>query len=113
MLAEAERLDRAFHALADPSRRSIVARLSQGPASVSELAAPLAMSLPAVVQHIHVLRTSGLVRSEKIGRVRTCTLEPAPLRFVERWIAQHRGLWELRLERLGDVLDTTYGRSDE
>jgi DNA-binding transcriptional ArsR family regulator len=113
MLAEAERLDRAFHALADPSRRSIVARLSQGPASVSELAAPLAMSLPAVVQHIDVLRTSGLVRSEKIGRVRTCTLEPAPLRFVEQWIAQHRGLWELRLERLGDVLDTTYGRSEE
>jgi DNA-binding transcriptional ArsR family regulator len=113
MLADAERLDRAFHALADPSRRSIVARLSQGPASVSELAAPLAMSLPAVVQHIDVLRTSGLVRSHKSGRVRTCTLEPTPLRFVEQWIAQHRSMWEQRLERLGDVLDTTYGRSQE
>ena len=79
MPTAAAQLDRAFHALADPSRRSIVVRLSRGPASVSELAAPLAMSLPSVVQHIDVLQRSGLVRSEKVGRVRTCRLEPAPL----------------------------------
>lgn len=102
-------LDRTFHALADPSRRSIVARLTQGPASVSELAAPLAMSLPSVMQHVDVLQRSGLVRSEKVGRVRTCRLEPAPMRTVERWIAQHRAVWEARLDRLGDVLQATYG----
>ena len=102
-------LDRTFHALADPSRRSIVARLSRGPASVSELAQPLAMSLPAVVQHIDVLQRSGLVRSEKLGRVRTCRLEPAPMLTVQEWIARHRAAWEGRLELLGDVLDATYG----
>jgi DNA-binding transcriptional ArsR family regulator len=108
----ADTLDTTFRALADPSRRSIVARLSRGPASVSELAAPLAMSLPAVVQHIDVLQHSGLVRSEKVGRVRTCRLEPAPLRSVEQWIAGHRTTWEDRLDRLGDVLDATYGRNE-
>jgi DNA-binding transcriptional ArsR family regulator len=108
---EADILDKTFHALADPSRRSIVVRLSRGPASVSELAAPLAMSLPAVVQHIDVLQKSGLVRSEKVGRVRTCRLEPAPLQSVEQWIGQHRAIWERRLDRLGDVLDATYGRT--
>jgi DNA-binding transcriptional ArsR family regulator len=104
-------LDKAFRALADPSRRSIVVRLSRGPASVSELAEPLAMSLPAAVQHIDVLQKSGLIRSEKVGRVRTCRLEPAPMRSVEQWIAQHRTVWENRLDRLGDVLNITYGRT--
>lgn len=104
-----ELLDRTFHALADPSRRSIVVRLSRGPASVSELAAPLAMSLPAVVQHLGVLEATGLVRSEKAGRVRTCRLEPAPMRTVEQWIAEHRTAWERGLDRLGDVLAATYG----
>ena len=108
---EGDVLDRTLRALADPSRRSIVARLSRGPASVSELAAPLAMSMPAVVQHLDVLHDSGLVRSEKVGRVRTCRLDPAPLRAVERWIADHRATWEQRLDRLGDVLDETYGSS--
>ena len=103
-------LDRTFFALADASRRSIVVRLTQGPASVSELAEPLAMSLPAVVQHIDVLQRSGIVRSEKVGRVRTCRLEPAPRRTVEQWIAQHRATWEGHLDRLGEVLDETYGR---
>jgi DNA-binding transcriptional ArsR family regulator len=106
---EVDVLDRTFHALADPSRRSIVVQLSEGPASVSALAAPLAMSLPAVVQHIEVLQKSGIVRSEKVGRVRTCRLEAAPMREVERWIAQHRQVWEGRFDRLGDVLNTTYG----
>ena len=102
-------LDRTFHALADPSRHSIVVRLSRGPASVSELAEPLAMSLPAVVQHIDVLQRSGLVRSEKVGRVRTCRLEPAPMLTVQEWIGRHRATWEGRLDRLGDVLHATYG----
>lgn len=107
--AEADLLDHAFHALADPSRRSMVVRLSRGPASVSELAEPLAMSLPAVVQHLDVLQRSGLVSSEKVGRVRTCRLESVPMRSVELWIAQHRATWESRLDRLGDVLSATYG----
>jgi DNA-binding transcriptional ArsR family regulator len=98
------RIDRVFHALADPNRRVIVERLSRGPASVSELARPLPMSLPAVVQHLHVLEASGLVSSEKIGRVRTCRIEPAALRPVEQWIGARRMSWERRLERLGEYL---------
>lgn len=104
-------LDHTFHALADPSRRSIVARLSRGPASVSELAEPLAMSLPAVVQHIDVLQKSGLVSSEKVGRVRSCRLEPAPMRAVEQWVGERRTTWERHFDRLGDVLEATYGES--
>jgi DNA-binding transcriptional ArsR family regulator len=104
-------LNRTFHALADPSRRSIVVRLSEGPASVSELAKPLEMSLSAVVQHLEVLQKSGIVRSDKVGRVRMCQLEPAPMRAVEQWIAQHRQVWEGRLDRLDDILKTTYGRT--
>lgn len=110
MPTDAAVLDRVFHALADPSRRSIVVRLSEGPASVSELAAPLRMSLPAAVQHIDVLQRGGLVRSEKVGRVRTCSLDPEPMAEVERWIAEHRTIWEGRLDRLGDVLNITYRR---
>lgn len=79
-------------------------RLSRGPASVSELAQPLAMSLPAVIQHLQVLEASGLVRSEKVGRVRTCRIEPAPLRTAEQWITERRTIWKRRLDRLGDYL---------
>ena len=104
MLNQSIRLDRLFQALADPSRRVMVERLSRGPASVSELARPLAMSLPAVVQHLQVLEASGLVRSEKIGRVRTCRIEPAALRSAERWIADRRATWERHLDRLGEYL---------
>src|SRR5688572_33031610 len=96
-----ESIDRLFHALADPSRRVIVERLSRGPASVSELARPLPMSLPAVVQHLQVLETSGLVRSEKIGRVRTCQIEPAALRPVEQWISARRSHWGGQRQRCG------------
>src|SRR3954469_13331677 len=99
-----ESIDRVFHALADPSRRVIVERLSAGPATVSELAQPLAMSLPAVVQHLQVLQVSGLVSSKKVGRVRTCRIEPAALRPVERWIGARRSSWERRLDRLGEYL---------
>ncbi len=107
MLNQSANLDLLFQALADPSRRSMVERLCQGPASVSELAKPLAMSLPAVVQHIQVLENSGLVRSEKIGRVRTCQIEPTALRTAEFWIAERRTSWERKLDRLGDFLDNT------
>lgn len=97
-------LDLVFHALADPSRRLMVERLSYGPASVSELAKPFAMSLPAVVQHLQVLEASGLVRSQKVGRVRTCQIVPEALSAAERWINDRRRLWEGRLDRLGALL---------
>jgi DNA-binding transcriptional ArsR family regulator len=97
-------VDLLFQALADPSRRAMVDRLTRGPASVSELARPLAMSLPAVVQHLHVLEASGLVHSEKLGRVRTCAIEPAALQAAEGWIAQRRTAWEESLDRLGEYL---------
>src|SRR5881397_1494864 len=104
MLNQSAALDHVFQALADPTRRWMVERLSRGPTSVSDLARPLPMSLPAVVQHLQVLETSGLVRSEKIGRVRTCQIEPAALRPVEQWISARRSDWERRLDRLGDYL---------
>jgi DNA-binding transcriptional ArsR family regulator len=104
MLKQRVPLDLTFQALADPSRRTMVERLSRGPASVSELAEPLDMSLPAVVQHLQVLEAGGLVRSEKVGRVRTCHIEPRALSTAERWITDRRTNWERRLDRLGDVL---------
>jgi len=104
MRAEPAALDRVFHALADPARRSMLERLSRGPASVSELAQPLAMSLPAVVQHLAVLEESGLVSTEKRGRVRTCQIEAGSLQRAEQWINERRTQWERRLDRLGDYL---------
>ena len=97
-------LDRVFQALADPGRRVMVDRLSLGPASVSELGRPLEMSLAAVLQHVQVLEASGLVRSQKVGRTRICTIEPDTLRSAERWISERRTLWERRLDRLGEYL---------
>jgi DNA-binding transcriptional ArsR family regulator len=97
-------LDPLFHALADPTRRAMVERLSRGPASVSELARPSDMTLSAVIQHLAVLESSGLVRSEKTGRVRTCRLEPTALRTAEEWFAERRAIWERRLDRLADYL---------
>jgi DNA-binding transcriptional ArsR family regulator len=110
MLNKAAGLDLAFQALADPARRGMVARLSRGPASVSELARPLPMSLPAVMQHLRMLESSGLVRSEKTGRVRIVRLEPKALSVAEGWIAERRGEWEARLDRFEDYLSTL--RSD-
>lgn len=104
VLNQAASLDRIFQALADPTRRVMLERLSRGPASVTALAKPLTISLPAVLQHLHVLEASGVVRSEKVGRVRTCRIEPAALRTVERWVAGRRATWERRLDRLGDYL---------
>jgi DNA-binding transcriptional ArsR family regulator len=93
-----------FHALSDARRRAMVDRLLDGPASVSELARPLPISLPAVVQHLHVLEDSGVVRSHKVGRVRTCEIEPLALGAAERWISERRAMWEARLDRLGEFL---------
>jgi DNA-binding transcriptional ArsR family regulator len=100
-------LDRVFQALADPGRRLMVERLTLGPASVSELGKPLAMSLAAVVQHVQVLEASGLVRSHKVGRTRTCQINTPALRSAEQWISERRALWERRLDRLGDYLADT------
>src|SRR3954452_311725 len=91
-------LDLMFQALADPGRRMMVERLSRGPASVSELAKPLAMSLPAVVQHLQMLEASGLIVSRKVGRVRTCRLQPGALQQAEQWINARRTTWERRLD---------------
>ena len=109
-------LDSTYQALADPTRRAIVERLTRGPASVSELARPLPMSLPAVVQHLAVLQASGLVRSEKVGRVRTCRIDAQALGSAEQWIAERRAEWERRLDRLGDYLEAAKaaeGESDD
>ncbi|NBB15178.1 metalloregulator ArsR/SmtB family transcription factor [Caulobacter sp. SLTY] len=109
MLQHSDPLDRAFHALADPGRRWMVDRLTRGPASVSELAQPLDMSMSAVVQHLKVLEASGLVRSTKTGRIRTCQVQPDALRAAEGWLNTRRLEWERRLDRLGDYLATTNG----
>jgi DNA-binding transcriptional ArsR family regulator len=107
VLQSSTSLDLAFQALADPTRRIMVERLSRSPASVSELARPLDMTLSAVVQHLAVLEASGLVRSQKVGRVRTCRIEPKALQGAERWIAERRASWERRLDLLGEFLAAT------
>jgi DNA-binding transcriptional ArsR family regulator len=106
VLNDSADLDRLFHALADPARRGMLERLSRGPAAVSELARPLPMSLPAALQHLAVLETAGLVRSQKLGRVRTCAIEPGRLSQAEAWIGAQRMEWEGRLDRLGEYLKT-------
>ena len=105
-------LDRLFHALADPARRAILARLCLGPAPVSELARPLPMSLPSAMQHLGVLEGAGLVRSHKVGRVRTCAMQPAALSLAEQWLNARRTEWEHRLDRLGDYLETLKGQGE-
>ena len=104
MLNQHPDIDRLLHALGDPTRRQIVERLGRGPASVTALAEPFSMSLPAIVQHLQVLEKSGLVASSKVGRVRTCRLEPEHLATVETWIVDRRRTWERRLDRLGEIL---------
>jgi DNA-binding transcriptional ArsR family regulator len=104
MLNQRASLDQVFQALSDPSRMAMVERLSQEPASVCELAEPFPISLPGVMQHLQVLEASGVVRSEKVGRVRTCRIEPATLRPAELWIIERRVSWEQRLDRLGEYL---------
>jgi len=97
-------VDRVFHALGDPSRRAILEKLSRGPISVSRLAEPLGITLAAVVQHLQVLEESGLIQTEKVGRVRTCRLEPGGLSVIEKWIGDRRTTWERQLDRLGELL---------
>ena len=97
-------LDRVFHALGDPTRRAIVERLSRGPVSASTLALPLGITLAAVIQHLQILEASGLVHTEKVGRVRTCAIEPTGLSLAEKWINERRTIWEQRFDRLGDLL---------
>ena len=97
-------INRVFHALGDPTRRAIMEKLSKGPLSVSRLAAPLGITLTAVVQHLQVLEKSGLVHTEKAGRVRTCRIETAGFSVAEQWIGDRRALWERRLDRLSELL---------
>jgi DNA-binding transcriptional ArsR family regulator len=104
MLKQSADLDLMFQALADPTRRAMVERMTRGPASVSDLARPFAMTLAAVMQHLKVLEESGLVRTQKEGRVRTCRIDPSALRTAEGWIAERRTTWEKRLDRLGPLL---------
>jgi DNA-binding transcriptional ArsR family regulator len=106
-------LDQVFQALSDPARRTMVERLTRSPASVSELAQPLAMSLPAVLQHLQVLQACDVVRSQKAGRVRTCHIEPGALRIAEDWISRQRTAWEARLDRLGEYLAEQPGPPQE
>ena len=98
------RLDETFHALADPTRRAVLAKLSRGPASVSDLAEPFDMALPTFLQHLKVLEQSGLIRSRKSGRVRTCELKPKPLADAERWMADQLAMWTRRLDQLDSFL---------
>jgi DNA-binding transcriptional ArsR family regulator len=109
MLNRNAALDLTFQALADSTRRAMLAQLARGPTSVSDLARPLAMSLPAVMQHLAVLEESGLVRSKKIGRVRTCRIEPKALSLAEQWINHRRTEWQRRLDQLGRYLETMKG----
>ena len=113
MLNQSIDLDCLFHALADPARRAIVERLTRGPAPVTELAWPLPMSLPAAMQHLSVLQAAGLVRSEKVGRVRTCTIEPRALSQAEQWLNARRIEWEHRFDRLGEYLKTLGSEGDD
>lgn len=98
-------LDRVFHALADPTRRAMIERLGRAPATVSELAQPAGMSLAAIVQHVQILEASGLVRTEKVGRTRTCRINTATLASVERWLQARRNEWDTRLDLLGEYLE--------
>ena len=105
MIEHSNELDRAFHALADATRRGILDRLSRGPASVSELAEPFASSLAAIQQHVQVLEASGLIITEKRGRTRECRISSNAILCVERWLSERRQLWEHRLDQLGILVE--------
>ena len=106
MLEQSDELDKAFHALADATRRGILVRLSQGPASVSHLAKPYSSTLAAIHQHIQVLEASGLIVTEKIGRTRTCRIAADAVGRVEGWLSERRLLWESRFDRLGQLVES-------
>lgn len=109
MTNQSATLDHLFKALADPARRAIIEQLSRRAATVSELSQPLRISLPSVMQHLRLLEASGLVRSRKVGRVRTCRIVPERLSIAEQWIAKRRSLWEHRLDLLGEYLEDRRG----
>lgn len=106
-------LDGVFHALADPTRRAVVQRLSEGSATVSELAAPFEMALPSFMKHVGVLERAGLIRSSKLGRIRTCILERQRLAAAERWFGEQRAIWTGRYENLDKLLEKLRGADDE
>ena len=105
-------LDSVFHALADPTRRAVIQQLTKGSASVTELAQPFDMALPSFMKHIGVLEKSGLITSSKVGRVRTCKIKPKPLNAAEKWINDQTTLWEGRMERLADYVETLATKGD-
>jgi DNA-binding transcriptional ArsR family regulator len=113
MLNNQAALDQVFHALADPTRRAILEHLTRGPASVSELAAPMTMSLAGVMQHLQVLEESRLVRSEKQGRVRVCTIDPDMLGRAEAWLTARRTFWQDQFDRLGKMLAEDAGNTEK
>jgi DNA-binding transcriptional ArsR family regulator len=102
-------LDRTFSALSDPTRREILERLSRGPASVSELARPIGISLPGVLKHVHILEEANLVTTQKRGRTRECRLGPEQMDDATRWIESYRRQWERRLDRLEAIIERTKG----
>lgn len=106
-------LDAAFHALADPTRRAVVSRLTNGPAPVKELAQPFAMGLPSFMKHLRILEEDGLITSEKVGRVRTCRVNTERLAVAETWLSEQRKLWQARTDRLADYVETQMSRSVE
>ena len=108
-----DRLSMTFHALSDPTRRAILSRLADGPASVNELAAPFSMSLPAVSKHLKVLERAQLISRGKEAQWRPCVLEAAPLREADAWIEQYRAMWEARLDRLDQYLQELQGKKDK
>ncbi len=105
MANQSARLSDVFYALADPTRRAIVGALGRGPASVSALAAPYAMALPSFMKHVSVLERSGLIRSSKLGRIRTCELKPKTLSLADAWLADQRATWEARTDRLAALAE--------
>jgi DNA-binding transcriptional ArsR family regulator len=106
-------LDAVFHALADPTRRAVIEQLGKGSATVSELAGPFDMALPSFMKHIGVLETSGLIASNKVGRVRTCEIELKQLACAEKWITAQRALWQGRLDRLAELVETQTSEKSE
>jgi DNA-binding transcriptional ArsR family regulator len=105
-VSDADRLDRIFHALSDRTRRAMLTRLARGPAMVTELAAPFAMSLPSVSKHLKVLESARLVARTIDGRVHRCSLAPAPLRAADRWLEHYRAFWTDKLEALADYAES-------
>ncbi|MFZ6658126.1 ArsR/SmtB family transcription factor [Undibacterium sp. TJN19] len=106
-------LDNVFHALADPTRRAVIAKLGRGSASIKELAEPFGLGLPTFLKHIKVLESSGLIASEKVGRVRTCKLKRGNLSTAQKWFDEQRKAWESRYKNLDNLLTTLKGEEDE